>query len=226
MPSPHTSFPTSQAHLEILHAVPLPSSKQRHPASTVQVALHPSPFVGLLSSHISEPARFPSPHDIAEQVLGSSAEQLYPHSTRQEESHPSPLAVLLSSQDSSPPATSPSPHSAEQRSDVAPIALKCLPYWQFVHSPDPLIALYVPKAQNVHGPPSCPVDPALQVQSAIVMLPNAELACAGQLSQPPDPVAFLYLPATHAAHRPSSGPEWPALQAQSAIAMLAIGEME
>ena len=204
MPSPHTSFPTSQMHVE---STQLLSAKHFHPSSTVQLALHPSPLAVLLSSHNSEPARFPSPHDIAEQVLGSSAVHSYPHSTRQEESHPSPLAVLLSSQDSSPTATSPSPHSAEQRSDVAPIALKCLPYWQFVHSPDPLIALYVPKAQSVHGPPSCPVDPALQVQSAVMMLPNAEWESAGHLSQPPDPVAFLYLPATHAAHRPSSGPE-------------------
>ena len=89
-----------------------------------------------------------------------------------------------------------------------------------------MTALYVPKAQSVHGPPSCPVDPALQVQSAVMMLPNAEWESAGQLSQPPDPVAFLYLPVSHAAHGPPSGPEYLALQAQSAIAMLAIGEME
>ncbi len=90
-----------------------------------------------------------------------------------------------------------------------------------------MTALYVPKAQSVHGPPSCPVDPVLQVQLAIMMLPTAELACAGQLSQPPpDAVAFLYLPWSHAAHPPPSGPEYPALQAQSVIAMLAIGESE
>ena len=89
-----------------------------------------------------------------------------------------------------------------------------------------MTALYVPTAHSVHGPPSCPVDPALQVQSAIVMLPNAELACAGQLSQPPDPVAFLYLPVSHAAHGPPSGPEYLALQAQSVIAVLAPGESE
>jgi hypothetical protein len=89
-----------------------------------------------------------------------------------------------------------------------------------------MTALYVPKAQSVHGPPSCPVDPALQVQLAIMMLPNAELACAVQLSQPPDPVAFLYLPWPHAAHAPPSGPEYPALQAHFVIAMLAFGESE
>jgi hypothetical protein len=87
-------------------------------------------------------------------------------------------------------------------------------------------ALYVPKAQSVHGPPSCPVDPALQVQLAIMMLPNAEWESAGQLSQPPDPVAFLYSPWSHAAHAPPSGPEYPALQAHFVIAMLALGELE
>ena len=171
MPSPHTSFPSSQMHVDLTQ---LPSSKQPHPASTVHIALHPSPFVGLPSSHNSEPARFPSPHDIAEQVLRSPAEQLYPHSTRQVELHPSPLAVLLSSHNSSPIATSPSPHSAKQVSPVAPIACIRLPCSQGVHGVDPMTALYVPKAQSVHGPPPCPVDPALQVQFAIMMLPDAE----------------------------------------------------
>ena len=172
MPSPHFSFPWSQRHVEFTQL--LTFAKHFHPASTVQLALHPSPFVGLPSSHNSEPARFPSPHDIAEQVLGSSAVQSYPHSTPQRESHPSPLAVLLSSQTSSSPATSPSPHSALQTSFVAPIALKCLPCSQGVHGVDPMTALYVPNAQSVHGPPPCPVDPALQVQFAIMMLPDAE----------------------------------------------------
>jgi hypothetical protein len=64
------------------------------------------------------------------------------------------------------------------------------------------------------------------VQFAIMMLPDADLACAGQLLQPPDPVAFLYLPVSHAAHGPPSGPEYPALQAQSVVAVLAPGESE
>jgi hypothetical protein len=115
--------------------------------------------------------------------------------------------VLLSSQTSSSLATSPSPHSAKQRSWVAPIALKCLPCLQGIHGVDPMPALYVPTAQSVHGPPSCPVDPALQVQFAIMMLPDAEWECAGQLPQPLAPVAFLYLPATHTTHGPPSAPE-------------------
>jgi hypothetical protein len=89
-----------------------------------------------------------------------------------------------------------------------------------------MTALYLPMAQSVHGPPSCPVDPALQVQLAIMMLPSAELACVGQLSQLPDPVAFLYLPWPHAAHAPPSGPKYPALQAHFVVAMLALGESE
>ncbi len=197
MPSPHTSFPVSPMHVELTQLL---SAKHFHPASTVHIALHPSPLAVLLSSHNSEPARFPSPHDVTVQLLASPAEQLYPQSTPQVELHPSPLAVLLSSHDSSSLATSPSPHLAEQISALAPRACICLPCAQPVHSAGPMTALNVSKAQSVHGPPSCPVDPALHVQSTIMMLPNAELACVGQLSQPPDPVAFLYLPWSHAAH--------------------------
>ena len=45
---------------------------------------------------------------------------------------------------------------------------------------DPVDVLYFPATHAVHGPPSGPVDPALQVQLVKAALPAGELESAGQ----------------------------------------------
>ncbi len=74
--------------------------------------------------------------------------------------------------------------------------------------------LYLPASHAVHGPPSGPDQPALQVQSAKAVLCAGELEPAGQLLQLVDPAEPLYLPTTHAVHVPPLAPDQPALQAQ------------
>jgi hypothetical protein len=47
----------------------------------------------------------------------------------------------------------------------------------------PVNVLYLPATHAVHGPPSCPVHPALQMQFVFVPLPAGELDFAGQSLQ-------------------------------------------
>ena len=86
--------------------------------------------------------------------------------------------------------------------------------------------LYLPVSHALHGPPSGPHQPALQVQAAKAVLCGGELEPAGQLLQLVDPSELLYLPEPHATHVPPFCPEKPALQAQYVIATLALGETE
>ena len=95
-----------------------------------------------------------------------------------------------------------------------------------MQSPSPVALLYLPAPQAVHGPPSGPRQPALQVQLLKAVLCSGEPEFAGQLLQLSAPDMLLYLPATHAAHGPPVPPVYPALQAQSVIAVLAPGESE
>jgi hypothetical protein len=46
---------------------------------------------------------------------------------------------------------------------------------------EPVIAVYLPASHAVHGPPSGPVDPALQMQLVTTALPSGELEYTGQL---------------------------------------------
>jgi len=74
--------------------------------------------------------------------------------------------------------------------------------------------------QLVHTSPSGPVEPALQVQAVMVMLPAGESEFAGQLWQLAFPWLALYVPATHCVHTPPLGPVHPALHSQAVEAVL------
>jgi hypothetical protein len=78
----------------------------------VQLVLHPSPSMRLLSSHSSLEASKPSPQDDA-QLLGSELPHAKPHSTKHEAEQPSRSKVFWSSHVSLP-FTSPSPHKGKQ----------------------------------------------------------------------------------------------------------------
>jgi len=108
------------------------------------------------------------------------------------------------------------------------------------------MSLYFPGTQAVHGPPSGPVKPLLQVQLASAELEIGELELAGhprqvvaivaptvveyvpaaQSVQAAEPVAILYLPVTQVVHAPPSGPVDPALHVQAVITELGLGELE
>ena len=49
-----------------------------------------------------------------------------------------------------------------------------------VQATDPVDVLYFPATHAVHGPPSSPVDPVLQVQFVKAALPASELKFDGQ----------------------------------------------
>jgi hypothetical protein len=63
---------------------------------------------------------------------------------------------------------------------TAPIAEEYFPAPQLVHAADPVNDLYFPVTHATHGPPSGPVDPALQVQLVKAVLPGGELEFDGQ----------------------------------------------
>jgi hypothetical protein len=103
----------------------------------------------------------------------------------------------------------------------------------------PVAVLYFPATQAVHGPPSGPVNPGLQVQAVIVELGLGELELEGharqvvatvapavveyvaapQLVHATEPVVVLYVPVTQAVHGPPLGPVKPMLQVQLAFAL-------
>ena len=63
---------------------------------------------------------------------------------------------------------------------TAPVAAEYVPAPQSVHASDPVDTLYFPASHAVHGPPTGPVDPALQVQFVKAELPAGELEFVGQ----------------------------------------------
>jgi hypothetical protein len=63
---------------------------------------------------------------------------------------------------------------------TAPVAAEYVPAPQSVHTDDPVVPLYFPATHAVHGPPSGPIDPALQVQFVKAALPVGELEFDGQ----------------------------------------------
>ncbi|NBX18938.1 MAG: hypothetical protein EBR09_16420, partial [Proteobacteria bacterium] len=83
------------------------------------------------------------------------------------------------------------------------------------HACAPTLCLYSPGAQATHGPPSGPVNPARQRQSAAPWLPAREVAFAAHAVHAALPTVSLNEPAAHAAHGPPSGPLKPALHRQS-----------
>ncbi len=110
-------------------------------------------------------------------------------------------------------------HVTQVAAAVAPVEAEYVPTPQDVHPALPLAILYVPAAHGEHGPPSAPVYPALQVQSATASLALGELELPGhvtqvdaavapveaeyvpapQLLQASGPSVFLKVPAMHSA---------------------------
>ena len=109
----------------------------------------------------------------------------------------------------------------------------------------PRSILYFPARQSVQGPASGPSAPALQVQSAALLLPALAYEFVGQFVQLLDaaagvieywptrqlmhealPAAILYFPGTHAMHVAPAAPVYPGLQIQSLGLPLAAGAWE
>jgi len=63
---------------------------------------------------------------------------------------------------------------------MAPTVREYFPATQLLHAADPNAILYFPATHKAHGPPSGPVDPALQVQSDDLLLASGALECVGQ----------------------------------------------
>jgi len=133
------------------------------------------------------------------------------------------------------PEYAPAGHDTQVFELLAPATPEYAPAGQAIHALEPAIVLYWPAAHAVQTPPSGPVYPALQEQSAIAELDAAAFAFAGHALHVDDafaptateyvaspqsvhtalPVPVLYLPATHAKHAPPSAPVYPALQVQA-----------
>ncbi len=141
------------------------------------------------------------------------------------------------------------PHFEQFARLTAPTKLEDVPAGHRVHTALPLLGLYFPATQAVHGPPSGPVKPALQaevIQAVTDELPLGEMEPAGQVMHVveivapvlveyvPDPQSVhtalpllgLYFPATQTLHGPPFGPVNPVLHMQAARAELASGELE
>jgi hypothetical protein len=87
--------------------------------------------------------------------------------------------------------------------DTAPAVAEYVPEKQLVHPTEPVVVLYFPATQAVHGPPSGPVYPALQAalrQAALDVLAVGEVKPAGHTVHCDVPVLFLYVPVAHAVH--------------------------
>ena len=88
-----------------------------------------------------------------------------------------------------------------------------------LHAAVPEAFLNVPAAHATHGPPFGPVNPGLQEQSVMLVLPKDEFEFAEQLVHAALPFEDLYVPVGHIAHwpleAPLSGPVYPLLHSQS-----------
>ena len=82
----------------------------------------------------------------------------------------------------------------------APTAVEYVPAPQSVQTADPVNALYLPATHAVHGPPSAPENPALQVQFVKFVLPAGEAEFGGQSLHKTDPADSLYLPVGQVVH--------------------------
>ena len=160
-----------------------------------------------------------------------------------------PATQLIQSTDASLPNVSryvPGGQLEQVFSVKAPTSVEYVPVPQFVHTAVPVDVLYFPATQSAQGPPSGPLEPALQVQFVKAALPTGELELDGQavhvelaaaftaveyvpvpqFVHAAVPVDVLYLPATQSAHVPPWGPLEPALQVQLVEAALPTGELE
>jgi hypothetical protein len=75
--------------------------------------------------------------------------------------------------------------------DAAPSNVVYVPEKQSLHATEPVMSLYFPATQNMHGPPSGPVKPLLQVQAVMLELVEGELERVGHEVQRPVPVVVL-----------------------------------
>ncbi len=80
-------------------------------------------------------------------------------------------------------------HWRQVESVEAPTVVEYFPVPHEVHDKEPVMVLYVPATQVVHGPPFGPVKPRLQVHEPIVVLAMGDEEWAG-----------------HAVHVPPFGP--------------------
>jgi hypothetical protein len=92
---------------------------------------------------------------------------------------------------------------------------------QLMHASDPDTSLNFPSAQCVQGPPLGPVEPGLQVQTALpagalefvghivhAVAPTApEYELTAQATQGPAPVAFLNFPTSQSVQIPPTAPQ-------------------
>jgi hypothetical protein len=71
----------------------------------------------------------------------------------------------------------PAPQPTQELAVVAPVVVKYLPAWQFVHATVPVTSLNFPAAHTIHDPPLGPEKPALQTQlvAAVDPLTDCEL---------------------------------------------------
>ncbi len=75
-----------------------------------------------------------------------------------------------------------------------------------LHATGPETFLNVPAAHATHGPPFGPVNPGLQEQSVMLVLPKDEFEFAEQLVHAALPFEDLYVPVGHIAHWPLETP--------------------
>jgi hypothetical protein len=137
-------------------------------------------------------------------------------------------------------------HTPQVDAAVAPTTAEYVPVPQFKHAAVPLAILYFPATHAEHGPPSGPVNPALQPQAETAELDAGEMLFAGHATHvnavvaavaaeyipvPQSlhaalPLAILYFPTPQAEHVPPFGPVNPALQVQAVDTELAVGALE
>ena len=102
------------------------------------------------------PENVPAPQDVHELSDGApvAAENFPAMHCKQALAADAPVATLYR----------PTPHSAQTLAAVAPVAAEYLPAPQSVHAAVPVTVLYLPATHPLHGPPSGPVYPMLQIQ--------------------------------------------------------------
>jgi hypothetical protein len=95
-------------------------------------------------------------------------------------------------------------HVTHVAASVAPVLVEYIPAPQSVHAALPVLILYLPATQELQGPPSAPVNPALQVQAATVELASGELELVGHVTHVVEivaPVLVEYVPAKQSVHK-------------------------
>ena len=83
----------------------------------------------------------------------------------------------------------PAPQFVHVLAADAPVLMRYLPALQSRHEAEPMMSLYFPIPQAVHGPPFGPVYPRLQRQLLETSLPLRDCEFPGQIVQVPTPVA-------------------------------------